>query len=85
VSNNQSIEIVEVLHRVRSWPQPMRISLARQILQSVEDSTEDGLHISPRGQSAAEVLALLKTNKPAPDDATVRQWIDEHRMEKHGK
>ena len=22
---------------------------------------------------------------PAPDDATVRQWIDEHREEKYGK
>ena len=39
----------------------------------------------PRGQSAAEVMAMLKTNKPAPDDATVKQWLDECGMEKYGQ
>ena len=39
----------------------------------------------PRGPSAAEIAAMFKTDKPAPDDATVKQWIDEHRMEKYGR
>jgi hypothetical protein len=80
MTNNES-EVVEILHRVESWPQTMRISLARQILQSLEE----GQRQTPRGQSAAEVLALLKSDKPAPDDATVKKWLDEHRLEKYGQ
>ena len=40
----------------------------------------------PRGPSSClEVAAMFKTDTPAPDDATVKQWIDEHRMEKYGQ
>jgi hypothetical protein len=34
---------------------------------------------------AAEVAAMFKTDKPAPEDRAVKQWIDEHRIEKYGK
>jgi hypothetical protein len=39
-----------------------------------------------RSQKATMGLERLrfKTDKPAPDDETVRQWIDEQRMEKYG-
>jgi hypothetical protein len=74
-------EVVEILHRVESWPQTMRISLARQVLQTIEE----GQRQPPRGQPAAEIMALLKSDKPAPDDATVKQWLDEYRMAKYGK
>jgi hypothetical protein len=36
------------------------------------------------GLSAEEVIAYFPSEHPAPDDATVRQWSDEHRMEKYG-
>ncbi len=38
----------------------------------------------PRGLSAKEVRSLFKTNRPAPDDATMKRWVDEHRTEKYG-
>lgn len=38
-----------------------------------------------RKYSVEEVRALLKPKGPPPDDATVKQWIDEHRMEKYGR
>ncbi len=38
-----------------------------------------------RGLSADEIRVLLKSKQPAPDDETVRQWIDDHRMEKYGR
>ena len=76
-------DIAEVVQKVRSWPAGMRIVLARRILETLEGT--DAPARLPRGPSAAEVVALLKAEKPAPDDATVKQWIDEHRMEKYGK
>jgi len=63
----------------------MRIALARRILETVEDAVPNHSPRPPRGYSAAEVRAMLKIDKPAPDDATVQQWIDEHRLEKYGK
>ena len=40
--------------------------------------------IRPRGPSAAEIIETFKSDRPPPDDATVRRWIDEYRMEKYG-
>jgi hypothetical protein len=82
----ETVEIAEVVQRVQSWPAPMRIAVARQILETLEGPAAPALTPElPRGPSAAEVAALLKTDKPAPDDATVKQWIADHRMEKYGK
>jgi hypothetical protein len=82
----ESKEIAEVLSRIRSWPAATRVALARRILETLESPpVEQPPPPLPRGPSAAEIAAMFKTEKPAPDDATVKQWIDEHRMEKYGK
>jgi hypothetical protein len=78
-------EIADVVERVQVWPAPMRIALARQILEPLEEPAVSGLQKTPRGPSATEIAAMFRTGKPAPDDATVKQWIDEYRMEKYGK
>ncbi len=76
--------IAEVVERVQSWPVPMRIALARRILQTLESPSTAPAQL-PRGPSAAEVAARFTTDKPAPDDTAVKQWIDEYRMEKYGR
>ncbi len=38
-----------------------------------------------RGRSAEEVHRILNFQGPAPDDATIERWIDEHRMGKYGQ
>ena len=81
MTNVEHQEISEVFSRVAAWPPAERIKLARKILESVETPTEKR---TSRGYSAAEVIALLQSRQPAPDDQTVRRWIDEHRMEKYG-
>jgi hypothetical protein len=79
-------QIADIVRRVQSWPAPLRVALARRILETLESPpVEQPQAALPRGPSAAEVAAMFKTDKPAPDDATVKQWIDEHRMEKYGK
>jgi hypothetical protein len=78
-------EIADVVQQVQNWPVPMRISLARQILESVEHEPADVRACGvPRGPSAAEVAARFGTEKPAPDDQAVKQWVDEHRLAKYG-
>ena len=38
-----------------------------------------------RKYSVEDVRAILKPKGPPPDDATIKRWIDEHRMEKYGQ
>lgn len=77
--------IADLVHQVQAWPTPMRISLARQILESVEREPGQAAALpTPRGPIAAEVAARFRSHKPAPDDQTVKQWIDEHRATRYG-
>jgi hypothetical protein len=79
-------QIADVVRRVQDWPAPMRVALARRILETLESPpVEQPPAERPRGPTAAEIAAMFKSDKPAPDDATVKQWIDEYRMEKYGK
>jgi hypothetical protein len=80
---NEINQIAELVERVQLWPAAMRIALARQILESLE--SPQATRKLPRGPSAAEIAAMFRTDKPAPDDDTVEQWIDEYRMAKYGK
>ena len=74
-------EVTDILDRVRVWPPEKRVTLAHRILQSISDAEP-----TPRkaGYWAAEVIAALQMPQPAPDDATVKRWIDEGRLEKYG-
>jgi len=79
VAQNRDIE--EVIQQVSAWPAALRRSLAHRLL--------DGLcaeaNPAQRGYSAAEAAALVNSRQPAPDDATVRRWVDEHRAEKYAR
>jgi hypothetical protein len=84
MSTAETLEIAEVVQRVRSWPTVMSIALAWQILETLEGPPGPPSNL-PCGLSSAEVAALMKTDKPAPDDTMVKQWIADYRMEKYGK
>lgn len=79
----ESTELADVLNRVRTWPVANRIELVKQVLETLTPAAPEPSPLL-RGPSAAEIMEAFKTDQPAPDDATVRQWIDEHRMEKYG-
>lgn len=79
----ETSDINTVVQHVQSWPVPMRIALARRILETVEDAAAQ--ERPRRGYSVEEVRAILKIDQPAPDDATVERWLDEHRLEKYGQ
>ena len=38
----------------------------------------------PRHKTLQEALGLLAKGGPAPSDAEIQQWLDEHRIEKYG-
>ncbi|MBY0523708.1 MAG: hypothetical protein K2R98_09920 [Gemmataceae bacterium] len=78
-------EIRAVVQRVQCWPPPMRIALARRILETLETASGGESSPSlPRGPSAAEVVAVFKTNKPAPSDEECRRILEEELVLKYG-
>lgn len=90
-------EVAELKKRLP--PQPANANWLDQVIGSITNQEafaevlaygrafreeEVAVH-QPRGYSAEEVKAMLKIEKPAPDDATVEQWIEDRRLEKYGK
>jgi hypothetical protein len=83
MSASELSELTEVLDRVRSWSGEARIVLARRILETLERSPREARRSQAR--SVHELIGIGAGAGPAPDDQTIRHWIDEHRVEKYGR
>ena len=82
-------ELSDVLETVKHWPAETRVSLARMILETVESPQMLGKTSEPseplrRGKPVEALIGLGAGSGPPPSDNLVRQWIDEHRVEKFG-
>lgn len=75
--------LMTVLAVVKGWSVDDRFALIREILATLPPK-QSATPPVPRGRSADEIIRTFLTESPAPDDATVRQWIHDHRMEKYG-
>jgi hypothetical protein len=82
MSSAEATELTDVLNRVRSSPETLRITLAHKILESLDKAERPSAPppSKTRGFSAAEVHALLKTDRPGPNDETVKlsETIESH-------
>ena len=70
-----------VLQTVRQWPPNRRFALVRDVIDSLATEV---LPSQPRRKTLQEALGLLARSGPAPSDAEIQQWLDEHRIEKYG-
>ena len=77
----QADEYAQVVGTVRSWPSELRLSLAEELLRTLYPELRRS---GPRGVPAEQVRGIGAGKSPPPDDETVKKWIEEHRMEKHG-
>jgi hypothetical protein len=79
-------DLAHLLELVRTWPPDLQVALARRILETMEPlpaaSEQRG---TPRGKPVQELIGIGAGGGPPPADEEVRQWIDEHRMEKFGR
>jgi hypothetical protein len=82
MNTTEATELTDVLSRVSHWSPESRIVLARRILETLEGPQLPVRGLRPR--SVQELIGLGAGGSPAPDDDTVRRWIDDHRMEKYG-
>jgi hypothetical protein len=77
----QASEVQGVLDRVRTWSPEMRLTLAEELLRSLHTVLRSS---EPRGVPAERVRGIAAGDRPPPDDATIKQWIQEGRLEKYG-
>lgn len=76
VNNYESI--VEIVSR---WPVAQRFSLVQDVLKTLAPDVE---RPRPRERTLEKALSLVPLSRPAPTDEEVKQWLEEHRMEKYG-
>lgn len=86
----ESSELDEVLERVKTWPAPGRLTLARRILETLERPADkvENLDRPPegptRGWPVERALGLLRTDREPPDDEECRRIVEEERWKKYG-
>ena len=81
----ESTEVVDVLERVKTWPPPQRITLARRILETLETPAGGpSIEAPTRGWPVERALGLLKTDRQPPDDEECRRILEEERWKKYG-
>ena len=73
-------EVQGILEQTRTWSPELRMTLAGELLRSLSLPLQTN---GPKGVPAAQVRGIGAGGSPPPDDETVRQWIAEHRSEKH--
>jgi hypothetical protein len=100
MSTAEATELTDILTRVTTWSTTMRITLARKILESVDQAavqtklspktTGDFAHDderpprATRGFSADQVIQLLHSDQPAPSDGECDRILEEELMKKYG-
>ncbi len=85
-SSAEATELMDVLNRVMTWTTTVRITLARKILESLDQAeTPPAAPPTPktRGFSAAGAQRLLKTDRPPSDDVECRAILEEELMKKY--
>ena len=74
------MEIDTIIAQVTPWPMEERVALAYQILSDIGKQTRQP---APR-RTLERALGIAGGASAPPDDAMVRQWVEEHRLQKHG-
>ncbi len=69
----QSGEVSNVSGQIKDWPEPMRLSLATRILQSLEHAP------ALPGKTLADLAGVLAVHEPAPSDEEIAQILEEER------
>jgi len=70
--------IAPVWEEVNLWPADLRRSLATRILQSLQDQPQ------ARGETLADLVGLLASDKTPPTDEEVERILEEERARRLG-
>jgi dihydroneopterin aldolase len=77
MNTRRTISYETVLDAVRQWPPDRRFALVQDVLSTLAPKV---LSPQPKPKTLEKALGLLATSQPAPSDAEIKQWLDEHRI-----
>jgi hypothetical protein len=80
VSVTESGKIEVILDELKNWSSSERLRLARLILETIETHTGSP---PPRKGSLKDLLGVLKTDAPPPNDEECRAILEEELIKKH--
>jgi hypothetical protein len=69
-----------ILRAVRAWPLEQRFTLVQDVLKTLAPVVA---HVPPPGNTLDQARGLLATDRPAPTDVEIAQWLDERRTERY--
>jgi dihydroneopterin aldolase len=69
-----------VLNIIQGWSQEQRVSLVQDVLKTLSNEMKTD---EPK-ETLKKALSLLNPVIPAPSDSEIKEWLEEHRMEKYG-
>jgi hypothetical protein len=74
-------DYTRLLKTITKLPRQQRFALVQEVLTSLAQDAEPQLQ---KRNTLSRALGLLEVEgRPAPTDAEVERWLDEHRAEKH--
>ncbi len=78
---NMSYEVT--LNAIRRWTMAQRVALLQDVLKTLTPEPElDKPRV--RERTLERALRIVPLDREPPTDEEVKQWLDEHRMEKYG-
>ncbi len=80
----QTSNYKKVLRLIFEWPASERFTLVQEVLKTLAPTgSMPPRPLHARRSTLAAARGLLATNRPAPSDLEVDQWLDDHRTEKY--
>ena len=78
---NMNYEVT--LKAIRQWTMAQRVALLQDVLKTLTSEPElDKPRV--RERTLERALRIVPLDREPPTDEEVKQWLDEHRMEKYG-
>ena len=79
VTSNSEME--ELIKQVSAWPVAIRRQLVRRVLETID--LETGPSIGRRKKPSSEVLGMLATDAPPPNDEECQRMLEDELIQKY--
>ncbi len=77
----ENINYETTLNNIRQWTIAQRFALLQDVLKTLTPEPEKP---RVRERTLEHALRIVPLDREPPTDDEVKQWLDEHRMEKYG-
>ena len=77
----ENINYEMTLRTIRQWTIAQRFALLQDVLKTLVPEVE---RPPVRERTLERALQVVPLDRQPPTDEEVKQWLDEHRMEKYG-